>query len=83
MDNLKKIKVILVGESGVGRRSITCGQEKYRHLSKSFLKGTKAAILVYDTTSKSSFNEIQKFWYNLVKENSSEDLNKYFAYCHI
>jgi small GTP-binding protein len=125
MDELKKIKVILVGESGVGKTCIiyryiedkfnedtlssismscaekkiklndenktemlfeiwdTCGQEKYRHLSKLYFKEAKAAILVYDTTSKTSFNDIKNYWYNNVKENSSEDISKRFLYFHI
>jgi small GTP-binding protein len=125
MDELKKIKVILVGESGVGKTCIiyryiedkfnedtlssismscaekkiklndenktemlfeiwdTCGQEKYRHLSNLYFKEAKAAILVYDTTSKSSFNDIKNYWYNNVKEHSSKDISKSFLYFHI
>ena len=120
MDELKKIKVILVGESGVGKTCIiyryiedkfnedtlssismscaekkiklndenktemlfeiwdTCGQEKYRHLSNLYFKDAKAAILVYDTTSKSSFNDIKDYWYNSVKENFDKDISKRF-----
>ena len=61
----------------------TCGQEKYRHLSNLYFKEAKAAILVYDTTSKSSFNDIKNYWYNNVKEHSSKDISKSFLYFHI
>jgi len=55
----------------------TAGQEKYRALSKIFYKEASAAILVYDTTNKKSFEEIKDYWYNQVKECSQENTNKY------
>ena len=121
----KKIKVILVGESGVGKTCIiyryvygkfnddsmctisisfseknitlndenktkikfeiwdTCGQEKYRDMANIFFKDAKAAILVYDSTSRSSFNDIKNYWYDKVKENSDEDISKYFKFRNI
>ena len=116
----KTIKVILIGESGVGKTSIiyryvedifneetlstisvssmekritlndennkkifikfeiwdTCGQEKYRNLAHLFYKGAQAAILVYDSTSKESFEIVKSFWYEKLKENSSKDIGK-------
>ena len=114
--NLEKIKIILVGESGVGKTCIiyryingefnedtmttislsstektitlkdpknskikidiwdTCGQEKYRHLVNIFFKEAKVVILVYDSTSRKSFNDMKNYWYNKVKESAQEDL---------
>jgi len=46
----------------------TIGQEKFRSISKMFLKETHIVILVYDITAKESFNQLD-YWYNLYKEN--------------
>ena len=46
----------------------TAGQEKYRSLTKILYKDAKAAILVYDITRKSSFDEIKNYWYNQLKD---------------
>ena len=51
----------------------TAGQEKYRSLSKIFLKNAKIIVLVYDITSKSSFVELN-FWYNLAKSELGEKI---------
>ena len=42
----------------------TSGQEKYRALTKIFIKDCHCIILGYDITSQDSFNDIKKFWYN-------------------
>ena len=119
LEYAKQIKVILVGETGVGKTCIihryingkfnedtlstitnssmqkvitlddenktkieldiwdTCGQEKYRNIVNIYFKDTKAAILVYDSTSKATFNEIKNFWYKKVKEYAPENTSKY------
>ena len=98
------IKVILVGNPGVGKTSIinrfclnefsddytstytssfteikllinnkdvilniwdTAGQEKYRSVNKLFVKGSKIVILVYDITSKKTFEELS-YWFDFV-----------------
>jgi small GTP-binding protein len=119
-------KVVLIGESGVGKTCIiaqytngkfdpntvtsltaqyirknvdlpdgetitfdiwdTAGQEKYRALAKIFYKDAKAIILVYDVTSKKSFDEIKNYWYEQIKQLGSENIviaiaaNKYDLY---
>ena len=50
----------------------TMGQEKYRSLSKSFIKGSNIVILVYDITRRDSFSELD-FWANSVKEELGSD----------
>lgn len=54
----------------------TAGQEKYRGLTKIFYKDAKIVILVYDITKRQSFDEIKKYWYNQIKDNSSEEISK-------
>ena len=46
----------------------TAGQEKYRSLIRIFCEDAKAVILVYDITSKNSFEEIKNYWIKEVKE---------------
>ena len=117
-DNAKTCKVVLLGESGVGKTCIiarfinntfednimsttgasyagktmtfdeydgksikfeiwdTAGQEKYRALTKIFYKDASVAILVYDITRKESFEEIQKYWYNQLKEYAQKNISK-------
>ncbi len=45
----------------------TADQEKYRSMTKIFLKGAKIVILVYDITERDSFNELN-FWVKQVQE---------------
>ncbi len=107
-------KVVLLGESGVGKTSIikqftkhafdeemessissqfssktisipdtnkairfdlwdTAGQEKYRSLAKIFYKDAKVIIFVFDMTLKTSFEALQNYWYDQVKQNCKED----------
>ena len=45
----------------------TAGQEKYKSLTKIFLKDSKIVIFVYDITTEESFEEVN-FWVTTVKE---------------
>ena len=51
----------------------TAGQEKYKSLASMYYKDASAAILVYDITSKQSFDAI-KFWVKELKENVQDEL---------
>ena len=114
MSEVESFKVVLVGESGVGKTSIitqfidqtfqedqqsttggtfstksvlcdngkvlkfeiwdTAGQERYRALTKMFYKDANAAVLVYDITRKDSFEEMQNYWANQIKECSPQGI---------
>lgn len=114
-EGMKTCKVVLLGESGVGKTCIisryinnnfdeqvmstngasyagktmtfdeveqsvkfeiwdTAGQEKYRSLTKIFYKDASVAILVYDITDQNSYDELQNYWYNQVKDNAPSDI---------
>ena len=110
----ESLKIVLIGESGVGKTSIisqfidqifqddqqstiggtfstktikcsngktlkfeiwdTAGQEKYRSVTKMFYKDADVAVLVYDITNKYSFEELQKYWVQQVKDSSPKDI---------
>ena len=45
----------------------TMGQEKYRSLTRNFIKGSNIIILVYDITRRETFLELN-YWANVTKE---------------
>ena len=49
----------------------TAGQERFRSLSPLFLKGSHIVIMVYDITNKDSFDELETFWKEKIKDNTS------------
>ena len=51
----------------------TVGQEKFRSLTKIFLKDSKIVIIVYSITNKNSFKEID-FWYETIKSNLGDKI---------
>ena len=115
----KACKVVLLGEAGVGKKSIisrfihnkfeenletttgasyagknmifkdyhntvvkfeiwdTAGQEKYRSLTQIFYKDASIAILVYDITNEESFDEIQNYWIEQIRESAPKNIGKY------
>ena len=46
----------------------TIGQEKFRQLTKLFLKDSDCVVLGYEVTKKCSFEEITNYWCNTIKE---------------
>ncbi len=105
------LKIILVGNSGVGKTSLlgrflgedfntnykctltieartkiltidactgvnltiwdTCGQEKFRSLTKSYFRDAHGILLVYDVTDQKSFDDLD-LWIKEIKEESPE-----------
>ncbi len=45
----------------------TIGQEKFRSLTKIFIKDSKIVVFVFDITNKNSFKELN-FWMNAIEE---------------
>ena len=51
----------------------TAGQERYKSITNAYYKGAKGALLVYDITKKDTFENIDKWLFEL-KRNGDEDL---------
>ena len=52
----------------------TAGQERYRSVNTLFYQDAYICILVYDITSKKSFESLRNYWYDAVKENGNNGL---------
>ena len=50
----------------------TAGQEKFRSMGRHFYKNANMIIIVYDITNLKSFQEIENYWYNDIKENGEK-----------
>ena len=46
----------------------TIGQEKFRSLTRIFIKDSKIVIFVYDITNENSFKEIDKYWFKTIQD---------------
>jgi len=53
----------------------TAGQEKFRTITRTYFKGAHGAIIVYDITSKSSFNNVSN-WVQEVDKYSALGITK-------
>lgn len=56
----------------------TAGQERFRSMAPMYYRGANAAILVYDITSASSFDDV-KVWIDELKRNCDPDLLIYIV----
>ena len=57
----------------------TPGQEKFRALNRVFFQRVDIVILVYNITNRSSFEEIQKYWLNYIR-NYGKKIQVYIDY---
>ena len=51
----------------------TAGQERYKSITSVYYKGSKGAFIVYDITSRKSFDNIDK-WINEIKEKNANEV---------
>ena len=52
----------------------TAGQERYNALSENYYKQADCCLLVYDITSRDSFNRIENYFVPKIKENCNQIL---------
>lgn len=53
----------------------TAGAENFRSITRAYYKGVTAALIVYDITSRDSFNSVS-FWVNELQENADSNVVK-------
>ena len=51
----------------------TAGQEKYKALAKVFYNNASSCILVYDVTSRPSFEDIKNYWVEELRTNAPKN----------
>ena len=51
----------------------TCGQERFRSLSKNYFHNSDGIMLLFDLNSKNSFDNLDK-WFNSIKESGCEEI---------
>jgi small GTP-binding protein len=68
-------KNFTMGENDIVKAQIwdTAGQERYRSVTKAYYKGAKGALLVYDITRKSTFENIDN-WLIDLRTNADKDI---------
>jgi len=49
----------------------TAGQESFRSITRTFYKGSQAAIIVFDMTNEVSFENV-RVWHQEIEENADE-----------
>ena len=52
----------------------TAGQERYNSISENYYKQADCCLLVYDITSRDSFNRIENYFVPKIKENCNKNL---------
>jgi len=54
----------------------TAGQERYKAIARIYYKDCRAAVVLYDVSSRASFEELKK-WVEELKNNAPEDIRKH------
>ena len=52
----------------------TAGQERYRAITSMYYKGAKGGLIVFDLSSKSTFQNVEK-WFNKIKKTADPTIN--------
>ena len=52
----------------------TAGQERYKSITAAYYKGAKGAMIVYDVTNQTSFDNVDN-WANEIKEKAARNIN--------
>ena len=52
----------------------TAGQEKFRAMTKIFIKNSKIVILVYAINSKQTFEGLKDYWFQTIKDALGDDI---------
>ena len=60
----------------------TSGKQKFRAMNKLFYRIAEVVILIYDITSKQTFDEIKDYWLKEVNEHSINKKSKTILYYH-
>ena len=60
----------------------TAGQERFRTLTPSYYRGAQGAILVYDVSSRESFNKVEDWLTELETYSTNHDLIKMLVSLH-
>ena len=55
----------------------TCGQERFANLGNAFYRGANAAIIVYDVTSKKTFNALDAWIENFIENANPPKINQF------
>ena len=68
-----KVKNLNISQSSIAELKIwdTCGDEKYRSITRQYYKDADGIILVYDITKKSSFDSLES-WLEEIRNNGPE-----------
>uniref|UniRef100_A0A8D3D6J3 small monomeric GTPase n=1 Tax=Scophthalmus maximus TaxID=52904 RepID=A0A8D3D6J3_SCOMX len=90
-DVLTTLKLLIIGESGVGKSSLllrftddtfdpeqsdTAGQERFRTLTPSYYRGAQGVILVYDVTKRETFTKLENWLNELETYTTRNDIVK-------
>ena len=51
----------------------TAGQEKFRAMTKIFIKNAKIVIFVYSINNRDSFKGLKEYWFNTIKESLGDE----------
>ena len=70
--DFKKKEVIIMGKKVIINFWDTAGQEKYKTFSKSFFQFAKGIVLLFDLSSRKTFESID-YWVNEVRNRSESN----------